>query len=283
MEKSISKLWVDYLKNNRIVSTNSDPSTGRLEYRRQVFTDDLISFLDLKCDLSSGVREQLVNEIVSNRSMASVPAPSSSGFIDDKGCPLTEADVMNVFANIDKLALQSAENERTAEKQVKQADDIEHIKAVIRSDMDWSDRNMLASALKSQSAGQAVLNPAKVFSAFALLAPEPKPMGRLARFFRTPQGPTPDQLEVEWQEVGFPLGEDSFLKFLTGKGFGVDQVRQALETPDDESMSEGPRFEALLKLAEYVSRNFDKEGLADVVRYIESLPEEMDDDDDEYN
>ena len=37
--------WIQFLKNNRIVSQKSDPTTGKLKYNRKPTTDDLTKFL----------------------------------------------------------------------------------------------------------------------------------------------------------------------------------------------------------------------------------------------
>src|SRR5271165_494779 len=42
----LTKDWIQYLKNNRIVAMQSDPETGQLKYKRPATTADLESFLN---------------------------------------------------------------------------------------------------------------------------------------------------------------------------------------------------------------------------------------------
>jgi hypothetical protein len=66
----LTKEWIQYLKSNQIVSNISDPKTGKLTYKRQVFVDDMISFLKGTADYS----EEEINAAVS--SVSAVKKPS---------------------------------------------------------------------------------------------------------------------------------------------------------------------------------------------------------------
>ncbi len=50
--KPLTREWIQYLKNNRIVSLQSDPKSGRLNYQREVTDRDVIEFLLAKTDYS---------------------------------------------------------------------------------------------------------------------------------------------------------------------------------------------------------------------------------------
>jgi hypothetical protein len=58
----LTKKWIQYLKSNQIVSNISDPKTGKLTYRRQVFVDDMVSFLEGTADYT----EEEINAAVSS-------------------------------------------------------------------------------------------------------------------------------------------------------------------------------------------------------------------------
>lgn len=54
------KKWIQYLKDNRVVAQQADPSSGKLKYQRDVTVDDLTAFLELRTDYSE---EQINNAI----------------------------------------------------------------------------------------------------------------------------------------------------------------------------------------------------------------------------
>lgn len=58
--KSLTKEWIQFLKNNKIVDLNSDPATGKLSYKRGVTSDDVSKFLEIKTDFSA---EEISNAI----------------------------------------------------------------------------------------------------------------------------------------------------------------------------------------------------------------------------
>lgn len=54
------KDWIQYLKNTQVVGLQSDPDTGKLQYKRKVTSDDVSQFLELKTDYTP---EQISNAI----------------------------------------------------------------------------------------------------------------------------------------------------------------------------------------------------------------------------
>lgn len=71
--KELTKLWITYLKSNQIASTQSDPKTGKLNYKRNPTADDVVQFLKLKTDFDDQVIEIAVRDALQNR------PPSKSG------------------------------------------------------------------------------------------------------------------------------------------------------------------------------------------------------------
>jgi len=51
-KSKLTREWIQYLKNNKIVALQSDPSTGKLNYKKKVTIDDLTRFLELKTDFN---------------------------------------------------------------------------------------------------------------------------------------------------------------------------------------------------------------------------------------
>jgi hypothetical protein len=49
--KTLTKWWIQYLKNNKIVDLKSDEA-GKLNYQRPVTSDDLSNFLEVKTEFS---------------------------------------------------------------------------------------------------------------------------------------------------------------------------------------------------------------------------------------
>jgi len=50
LNKGITKHWIQFLKNNQIVRSESDPTSGKLAYKRKVTTTDLVRFLESNTD-----------------------------------------------------------------------------------------------------------------------------------------------------------------------------------------------------------------------------------------
>lgn len=64
----LTKEWIQYLKNNRIVELTSDPATGKLTYRRGVTPADLSKFLETKTDFTPEQISAAINQGVTRKS-----------------------------------------------------------------------------------------------------------------------------------------------------------------------------------------------------------------------
>lgn len=58
--QSLTRNWIQFLKNNQIVDLKSDPATGKLTYKKKVTSTELTRFLQVKTDYSE---EQILNAI----------------------------------------------------------------------------------------------------------------------------------------------------------------------------------------------------------------------------
>jgi len=67
----LTREWIQFLKNNRIVGMQSDPETGQLKYNRKVTTDDVRTFLQSKTDFDDKSIENAI------QSVASKPRPAA--------------------------------------------------------------------------------------------------------------------------------------------------------------------------------------------------------------
>lgn len=65
----LTKDWIQYLKNNQIVDTKSDPNTGKLSYRRAVTANDLHEFLELKTDYSPEEISNAIHMVLSKKAI----------------------------------------------------------------------------------------------------------------------------------------------------------------------------------------------------------------------
>jgi hypothetical protein len=65
---SLTKDWIQFLKNNQIVNLESNPKSGRLSYRRQPTESDLLKFLDVKTDFDQEDVHKAINSILGKKS-----------------------------------------------------------------------------------------------------------------------------------------------------------------------------------------------------------------------
>ena len=72
--KRLTRDWIQFLKNNQIVSGTSDPS-GKLQYKKKVTADNLSHFLDTKTDFDEETINKVIQSVLSNKA----PAPPSAG------------------------------------------------------------------------------------------------------------------------------------------------------------------------------------------------------------
>ena len=66
------KDWIQYLKNNQIAAVKSDPTTGKLNYRRSPTADDLVNFLQIKTDYDDDTNNNAIESVVKTRSGSQV-------------------------------------------------------------------------------------------------------------------------------------------------------------------------------------------------------------------
>lgn len=71
--KRLTKDWIQYLKNNRIAGTQSDPETGKLSYKRKVTTDDVAKFLEVKTEFDNQTITNAIHMVLSKKAMGAAP------------------------------------------------------------------------------------------------------------------------------------------------------------------------------------------------------------------
>lgn len=94
----LTKDWIQYLKNNRIVSTQSDPKTGRLNYRKNPSATDLMKFLNLKTDFDESAVRQAIKTVLNSKQgqgeeqpkTQELPAPQQGGELSTSTAQHTE-------------------------------------------------------------------------------------------------------------------------------------------------------------------------------------------------
>lgn len=64
---SLTREWIQFLKNNQIASSNSDPKTGKLKYNRKPNVQELIRFLDLKTDFDEDDVRKAIKTVMSQK------------------------------------------------------------------------------------------------------------------------------------------------------------------------------------------------------------------------
>lgn len=73
---NLVKEWIQFLKNQRIASTSTDPTTGKLQYRRQPTTQDLKQFLSGMTDYKPKEIDQAIGSVLSSKLQSAPPAQS---------------------------------------------------------------------------------------------------------------------------------------------------------------------------------------------------------------
>lgn len=64
---SLTKGWIQFLKNNQIVSTESDPKTGLLRYNRTPNVTELMRYLQLKTDFDEDTIRGTIRKVLSKK------------------------------------------------------------------------------------------------------------------------------------------------------------------------------------------------------------------------
>ena len=66
--KELTKAWIQFLKNNQVVATQSDPKTGKLSYKKKVTTDMLTKFLKTNTHLDDETINSAIESVISKKS-----------------------------------------------------------------------------------------------------------------------------------------------------------------------------------------------------------------------
>lgn len=90
--KALTRQWITFLKNKQIASSQSDPKTGKLNYKRSPTADDLAKFLQLKTDFDDQVIGTAIRDALANRpaNKAGTPAEKQPEQTPPAAEPATE-------------------------------------------------------------------------------------------------------------------------------------------------------------------------------------------------
>jgi hypothetical protein len=176
---NLIKEWIQYLKSHGIVSTNSDPNTGKLVYNRRVFTDDIVSFLDNLCDLGSVTAEEIVNKVIGSVAPNNSTESQSDEFIDDRGIKITEIDIKKILEYAKSLQQQRADEEAAQDeadkKKAEQKENarrnkaISEIKETISEHMSKVQRRIFVNHIAAIRNKQTIIPLARIVNALTFL------------------------------------------------------------------------------------------------------------------
>lgn len=68
--QALTKLWIRYLKNNQIAAMQSNPKSGRLNYRRPVTVDDVADFLNVESDFTPDEVDSAIKQVTQSGNAA---------------------------------------------------------------------------------------------------------------------------------------------------------------------------------------------------------------------
>jgi hypothetical protein len=71
--KRLTRDWIQFLKSNQIVALNSDPTTGKLAYKKKVTADDLSRFLETKTDFDEETINNAIQTVLSKKGTPRLP------------------------------------------------------------------------------------------------------------------------------------------------------------------------------------------------------------------
>lgn len=74
---TLTREWIQYLKNNQIASTQSDPKTGKLKYQRKPNVQELIRFLELKTDFDDADVRNAIKTVLSSKGTSTADKPTT--------------------------------------------------------------------------------------------------------------------------------------------------------------------------------------------------------------
>ncbi|HEY6436681.1 MAG TPA: hypothetical protein VIY47_08825 [Ignavibacteriaceae bacterium] len=73
--RKLVKDWIQYLKNNQIINLKSDYASGKLSYKRNPTTSDLLKFLDVHTDIDQKIVKKAIQTVLSQgKPGANVPS-----------------------------------------------------------------------------------------------------------------------------------------------------------------------------------------------------------------
>lgn len=81
---ALTKEWIKYLKNSRIAAMQSDPETGKLNYKRKVTTDDVAQFLELKTDYDNEQISNAIHMVLARKATGTWPSKLQNNPSDKK-------------------------------------------------------------------------------------------------------------------------------------------------------------------------------------------------------
>ena len=67
MAANLTRDWIQYLKNNQIAALQSDPKSGKLNYKKPVTTSDVVDFLQNGTDYDDEKINQAIDRVVGNK------------------------------------------------------------------------------------------------------------------------------------------------------------------------------------------------------------------------
>lgn len=70
----LTRPWIQFLKNNQITASQSDPNSGKLTYKRKVTTDDVIRFLTAKTDYDEDTINDAIYSVLTKQGQDGSPA-----------------------------------------------------------------------------------------------------------------------------------------------------------------------------------------------------------------
>lgn len=76
MASNLTKDWIQYLKNSQIVGMQSDPKSGKLNYKRKVTADDVTNFLRVKTDYDDKAIANAIQQVVGSRQATASNLPA---------------------------------------------------------------------------------------------------------------------------------------------------------------------------------------------------------------
>ena len=76
---NLTRGWIQYLKNNQIAALQSDPKSGKLNYKRKVTASDVVDYLQNGTDYDDKAINQAIDKVVGARAGATKPDGQQQG------------------------------------------------------------------------------------------------------------------------------------------------------------------------------------------------------------